>query len=207
MHDLGGRQDLGPVEVERDEPVFHEDWERRVFGIAALISGQRITPIDEFRHAVERMDPEHYLGSTYYEHWLGAVTTLLVEKGVITVDELVWPGGGDVPLSRPAVGPSIDAGWAQQGPPFAVGDRVRVRDFETEGHTRCPRYVRGRCGVVVRVDHEAPLADEVAHRQVARRERTYSVRFDPAELWGEDAEPGAGSVAVDLWHSYLELAP
>jgi nitrile hydratase beta subunit len=88
IHDLGGMHGLGPIRPEPDEPVFHEDWERRMFGlmIATFAGGQ--FNVDEFRHAIERMDPAHYLGSSYYEHWLTAVETLLVEKGVVSEDEL-----------------------------------------------------------------------------------------------------------------------
>jgi nitrile hydratase len=197
IHDLGGLQGFGAIEVERDEPVFHTRWEGRVFGMVGIASVQRITQIDRFRHAIERMDPAHYLSSPYYEHWLAALTTLLVEKDIVSRDELASPGAGDVPLARPATGPRHTGESAGGHAPFAVGDRVRVRDLHTSGHTRCPRYVRGRRGVVVRVDHNAPLPDHVAHGLQAREEPTYSVRFDPVDLRGDDAEPGPGSVVVD----------
>ena len=69
IHDLGGMHGMGPIRPEANEPVFHEDWERRVFGvmIATFAGGQ--FNVDEFRHAIERMDPAHYLESSYYEHW------------------------------------------------------------------------------------------------------------------------------------------
>ena len=88
IHDLGGMHGIGPVNPEPDEPVFHEDWERHMFAvmIATFAGGQ--FNVDEFRHAIERMDPAHYLESSYYEHWLHAVETLLVEKGVLTREEL-----------------------------------------------------------------------------------------------------------------------
>src|SRR5947199_158755 len=87
VHDLGGMQGFGPVEVEADEPVFHDEWEGRTFGLAgaALGSGRFNTPV--FRHAIERMDPGHYLTSSYYEHWLTALATLLVEAGMISRGE------------------------------------------------------------------------------------------------------------------------
>jgi len=88
IHDLGGMHGLGPIRPEPDEPVFHEDWERRVFGLMVATFGGGQYNVDEFRHAIERMDPAHYLESSYYEHWLSAVETLLVEKGVLSADEL-----------------------------------------------------------------------------------------------------------------------
>ena len=88
IHDLGGMHGLGPIRPGPDEPVFHEDWERRMFGLMIATFGGGQFNVDEFRHAIERMDPAHYLESSYYEHWLTAVETLLVEKGVLTEDEL-----------------------------------------------------------------------------------------------------------------------
>jgi nitrile hydratase len=88
IHDLGGMHGIGRIVREKDEPVFHADWERRMFGlfIAAFAGGHY--NVDEFRHAIERMDPAEYLTSSYYEHWLHSLETLLVEKGVIKEQEL-----------------------------------------------------------------------------------------------------------------------
>jgi hypothetical protein len=101
VHDLGGMQGFGPVEVEPDEPTFHGEWEARTFAVAggALGAGGFNTPM--FRHAIERMDPGHYLTSSYFEHWLTAVATLLVEAGMVSKDELD-ARAGTFALSRPA---------------------------------------------------------------------------------------------------------
>ena len=96
IHDMGGLTCFGPVEHDEDETVFHEPWERRVFGMAMLGMGQ-VATIDGFRHAIERMDPVHYLTSSYYEHWLAALETLSVERAVLTEDELA--GGKANPSS------------------------------------------------------------------------------------------------------------
>ena len=88
IHDLGGMHGMGPISPEQNEPVFHEDWERRMFGLfIATFAGGHYN-VDEFRHAIERMDPAHYLKSRYYEHWLQSTETLLVEKGVLSREEL-----------------------------------------------------------------------------------------------------------------------
>ena len=138
-----------------------------MFGLA-IASLQRITQLDELRHAVERMDPAHYLTSSYYERWLSALATLLVEKGIMAREAVP-----DMPLGRPAASPHEPS---EPSAPVAVGDRVRVRDLHARGHTRCPRYVRGRCGTVVHVDREAALPDQAAHARTARTELTYAVR-------------------------------
>ena len=88
IHDLGGMHGFGPIVREKDEPVFHADWERRVFGLLTATLALRKWNIDEFRHAIERMGAAHYLESSYYEHWLHAIETLLIEKGVISRTEL-----------------------------------------------------------------------------------------------------------------------
>lgn len=88
IHDLGGMHGLGPIAPETNEPVFHEDWERRVFGVMiATFAGGNFN-VDEFRHGIERMNPADYLGTSYYEHWLHTIEANLIEKGVITRKEL-----------------------------------------------------------------------------------------------------------------------
>ena len=77
IHDLGGMDGFGPIEREADEPLFHDDWERRVFGLfVPLVSIAAQSTVDEFRFAVERMAPVEYLDTSYYEHWLHAFETL-----------------------------------------------------------------------------------------------------------------------------------
>ena len=87
-HDLGGMHGLGPINPEPNEPVFHEEWERRMFGLfIATFAGGHFN-VDQFRHAIERMHPAHYLDSPYYEHWLHACEALLVEGGALSHKEL-----------------------------------------------------------------------------------------------------------------------
>ena len=208
IHDLGGREGFGPVVVEADEPVFHADWERRVWGMAMAAFAGGVCNGGQFRHSIERMDPVHYLSSRYYEHWLTGLATWTVERGLVDHAELERRAGGAFPLSRPVLAPVVaDPGQDVESPRFAVGDRVRVRATSHRGHTRAPQFVRGRGGVVVRVDRPFPMPDVEAHTADGRtrREPVYCVRFDAGELWGDSAEPGA-VVCVDLWESYLEEA-
>ena len=204
IHDLGGMQGFGPVETEPDEPVFHHEWEGRMFGVAggALGAGGFNTPM--FRHSIERMDPGHYLTSGYYEHWLTGVATLLVEGGFLTRDELE-ARAGPFPLSRPATvtAADVDGGPPVSVPRFDVGDGVRVRDDGFVGHTRCPRYVRGRRGRVVAVEAAAPSPELEAHAAEKVDEAIYAVRFESTELWGDEASEHS-CVHVDLYEHYLE---
>jgi nitrile hydratase beta subunit len=206
IHDLGGLQGFGRVDVESAEPTFHFPWEARTFALAgsALVAGGFNTPM--FRHAIERMDPLHYLSSSYYEHWLTALATLLVEEGVVSRRELEERAGG-FPLSRPSrLQPGdVDTISSAETPRFSVGDRVRARDIHFDGHTRCPRYVRGRQGVIVRVDGVAPVPEIEAHRRAQVADHTYGVGFELTELWGAEADPNA-AIQVDLYERYLEPA-
>jgi nitrile hydratase len=203
IHDLGGMQGLGAVAHSPAEPAFHEPWQAVARALLMAVTEAADVSGGEFRHAIERMEPGHYLTSDYYEHWLTAAATLAVEHGLVTRADLETRAGGRYPLSGPAVAPPlIDAGTDLDEPRFRVGDRVQVREWHTPGHTRCPRYVRGKTGTVVRVDGIQSVPDIEAHSTLRRTEPTYSVRFDAAELW-RDGQRGV-SVHVDLWDSYLE---
>ena len=199
VHDLGGREGFGPVVAEPDEPVFHADWERRAWGLTMSTFVAGLSNGGQFRHAIERMDGVHYLSSPYYEHWITGVATRAVEDGVVGREELEEGAGGHFPVGRPTAETTAAPSASTV---FAVGDRVRVRDVRTLGHTRCPAYVRRRVGRVVRVDPPSSLPDLEAHSDERRLESVYSVRFEATELWGE----GDSAVHVDLWQSYLERA-
>jgi nitrile hydratase subunit beta len=88
IHDVGGMQGFGPVEQEVDEPPFHADWEAHVFALNRALIGRGVYNLDEFRDAIERMPPQQYLASSYYEKWFHAITTLLVDKGVLSAREI-----------------------------------------------------------------------------------------------------------------------
>jgi nitrile hydratase len=202
IHDLGGLDGFGPVQVEADEPPFHEPWERRAFGVTATI----FTLLEvggQFRHSIERMDPVHYLSSSYYEHWVTGGATALIEEGHFTREELEAKASG-FPLSRPLAAVPAQPVPDSAQPRFQPGDRVRVRQWHWLGHTRCPRYVQGKRGTVVRSDVIAPLPDVWVHTGQKVRVPTYSVRFEPSELWGPGTEAGAAAIHVDLWETYLD---
>ncbi|MGE0487206.1 MAG: nitrile hydratase subunit beta [Gammaproteobacteria bacterium] len=205
IHDMGGLTCFGPVLREQDEPVFHADWERRVFALMMLTGGV-LGPVDSYRYAIERMDPVRYLETTYYEHWLAALQTLIAERGVagmpvqdnpLAADVVAAVVAGGVPATREGEGPS---------PRFAVGDAVVAKNLNPHGHTRLPRYVRGRRGTVAALQGTHVFPDTAAQRAGEHPQPLYSVRFDARELWGPDAHAG-DCLYIDLWDSYLEAAP
>ncbi len=202
IYDLGGVTGFGRVDVERDEPVFHEPWEALGYALGGLgLDVLRCFNMDEIRHAIERIEPRQYLASSYYDRVVTGVATLFVEKSIVTHEELEARAGGRFPLARPVSPRASDVALP---PParFAVGDAVVVRDLHRAGHTRAPRYVRGKRGTVVRVAPTFSLPDVAAHGLDPRNEPTYHVRFGAHELWGDAAEANA-AVVVDLWQSYL----
>jgi nitrile hydratase len=206
IHDLGGMGGFGAIDVERDEPVFHESWEALAFALNVLgIAHLRAYNADEYRHAIERMDPAHYLAASYYERVLTGAATLLVEKGLVSRENLETRAGAPFPLAQPvAERPTAELPPQLEGR-FTVGDRVVVRDIHPAGHTRVPRYVRGRRGVVLHVAPKFSFPDASAHGQERRSEHTYHVEFAASELWADAAEPDQ-TVVVDLWDAYLEPA-
>ena len=213
IHDLGGAQGYGPVFFEPDEPVFHGEWEQRVLGMFPALFATGQFHVDEFRHAIERMGPIEYLRGTYYEHWLHAFETLLVEKGLVTAAELDNGKPDSGKTATPALAPDMVAGLLATGASarmdedkparFEVGDEVRVVNKHPTGHTRIPRYARGKLGTIA-LDHGAFVyPDTVAHGKGPHPQHVYSVRFAASELWGRDAAP-RDTVRIDLWDDYLE---
>lgn len=210
IHDMGGMDGFGPVVREKDEPVFHADWEGRMFAIANLLIGQGYFNVDEFRHAIERIPAPRYLNSTYYERWLDAVQTLLAEKGVVTRDEMERRGAAPHPPSQPAA--ALDktaakrAQTARVRAKFRPGDRVITRNLNPLGHIRLARYARAHRGVIRRDRGAYVLPDTNAHGGPPCRQHVYSVEFKATELWGPEA-PQNERVYIDLWEDYLAPVP
>ncbi len=211
IHDLGGMHGFGPVEVERDEPVFHAAWERRVLGMVYQVVGYGWANIDAFRHGIERTPPVDYLTLGYYGRWRASLERILVERGVLAAGEVAARTSGQ-PSTPPATAP-VPPGETEYGfertvaraPRFAAGARVRTRVVSPTGHTRLPRYVAGRGGVVDRVRAAYVYPDTHAHGGGEDAQHLYSVRFEGRELWGDAAEP-ATALLIDLFEPYLEPA-
>ena len=222
MHDLGGMHGFGPVVAEPNEPVFHADWERRAFGLTLAMGAWRSWNLDMSRYAREQMPPAEYLDTSYYEHWLWGLEWLLGAKGLLEPDELervrrgeeTPPSGPPAPREgtlRPEGVPRMLANRRAARlddpvpPKFQVGQAVVAKNIHPTGHTRLPRYARGRRGVVA-IDHGVFIfPDTHAAGEGTRPQHVYSVRFAAQELWGPRAS-ARDSVYVDLWDDYLEAA-
>jgi nitrile hydratase beta subunit len=214
VHDMGGQQGMGPVRYEKDEPVFHANWEGRIYALNRAMRAWRKWSLDTDRHALETMPPLDYLRMSYYERWVKRLEEQLVSYGFVTRGEL--QSGKSAPGSvraTPVFTLATASRWLNRGiassrepavrPLFKVGQRVRARNINPTGHTRLPRYARGRAGVVMR-DHGVYLfPDTNAHFQGEKRQHVYSVRFTARELWGDRASE-RDSVYIDMWDDYLE---
>ena len=215
VHDLGGMHGMGPIPYERDEPVFHEWWESRVYAITRVLRGPRYN-LDHARHQLELLRPADYLRMSYYERWLVRLVSRLLASHAITREELEsgrpsLTSSKTTPAVTAADAPAIvrrrdsarrDADVAAQ---FTVGQRVRARNIHPAGHTRLPRYARGKQGVIMK-DHGVFLfPDTNAHFLGEKPQHVYSVRFAARELWGEQASP-RDFVHIDMWDDYLDRA-
>jgi len=198
IHDLGGRQGFGPVRYSPNAAVFHAPWEQRVNALYGLAVKLGIFNMDEYRHAIERMEPRHYLAAGYYERTMTSLATLCVEKGVLTLAELEQLAQGGFPLALPGAAGRSNHVLRER---FVPGDQVTVRTDLVAGHVRMPAYIRGKHGVVVSESPAYPFPDAHAHGVVAADEPTYDVRVEALDLWPDAAEPAGVYVAV--FQSYL----
>jgi len=214
VHDMGGMHGLGPIEPERHEPVFHEPWEARVFAMVRAMGAWGKWNIDASRFQREQIPAADYLRMSYYEKWLTGLRELMVAKGLVTRAELeTGQAAPGAPKSTPALPANKVPILVTQGSPsnrttsatprFTVGQPVRARNMNPLGHTRLPRYARGRTGVIDRVHGVFVFPDTNALFQGENPQYLYCVKFTARELWGESA-PAHDHVYLDLWESYLE---
>jgi nitrile hydratase beta subunit len=214
VHDMGGMQDMGPVREEKNEPVFHHPWEGRVFAMYIATGAWRKWNIDAARYMRELIPPADYLRMSYYEKWYAGLVELLVGRGLVARAEV--ESGKPAPGSSKATPPLT----AEQVPTarhrgastsrdilvtarFQAGQAVRARVINPVGHTRLPRYARGKLGAI-HLDHGVfVFPDTNALFQGEKPQHVYSVRFAARELWGDAAKP-RDAVYIDLWEDYLE---
>ncbi len=215
IHDMGGMHGMGSIAYEKDEPVFHARWEGVAFALNRAMGVWGKWNLDASRHGIERLPPSEYLRMSYYEKWTARLELLLVESGLVTVEELASgraaPGS---PKLTPALTaekvPALGKGRPASrdvavAPRFLPGQVVRARNIHPEGHTRLPRYARGRQGTIDRDHGVFVFPDTHARFEGEKPQHVYSVRFAARELWGEQAS-ARDSVYVDLWDDYLEPA-
>lgn len=213
-HDMGGFTGFGPVNAEAGEPVFHEGWEPKAFALVLAMGMTGAWNIDTARHARERLPALAYWPASYYEMRFHALIRQLIELELITAAEDASGRMSAPPLALPRVPsaamiPDILAGGSSysrpsRAPPrFSIGDKVRTQNTNSAGHTRLPRYARGRAGEVVSQHGAHVFPDSSAHGSGENPQWLYTVRFTAKELWGHSSND---SMMLDLWEPYLEPA-
>ncbi|CAN5686474.1 nitrile hydratase subunit beta [soil metagenome] len=220
VHDMGGMHGFGPMVIDDDEHLFHAPWEARVRSMVMLSIAQGHFTADASRYGIEQMAPAVQLNAPYFERWLASLEFNLVSEGNISVGELeerievlrenpLFTVEPKAPLraSNPPRAGNLDGlDGVSANPRFWVGDEVIARTINPPGHTRLPRYARGKRGTINRVHGTFTFADTNAHGLGPQPQTVYSVAFDGRELWGDSAEKNQ-VVSLDLWESYLEPPP
>jgi nitrile hydratase beta subunit len=216
VHDMGGMHGMGPIQHETNEPIFHAPWEARVFALNRAVGAWGRWNIDASRHQRELIPAAEYLRMSYYERFLVGMTELLITTELVTSAEVEsGTPARDSKKVSPALTADRVAAMVAKGEPatrnvpaspkFRVGQRVRARNINPVGHTRLPRYSRGKLGTVERDHGVFVFPDTNAHFLGEKPQHVYSVRFAARALWGEDANP-QDAVYVDLWDDHLESA-
>lgn len=216
-HDLGGMDGFAlPQRDDEQGPVLKEEWQRLLWG---LVWSLRVPGISRGgRAAMEQtIPPALYLSMPYYARWLHRAEQSVLESGLVTVDELDNPDG---PLAMPDIpdfeppGPEIIVNGflasdfsaeldVDLQPRFSVGDAVIARNEHPAGHTRAPRYVRGRRGTI-HLDHGVhEFQDQLPPGVEREAQHLYSVMFTGPELWGSRGG-SKDRIYVDLWDDHLQ---
>ena len=213
--DLGGQPGFGPVTPEPEGELFHAAWEPRALALTLAMGATGSWNIDASRAVRETLPG--YGNLSYYQIWLGALEQLMLQRGQVFADELA---SGEMrhpaaPVARVLQAADVPAVLAKGSPTrrpeagparFAVGQRVRMHRGKAGHHTRLPGYVQGKRGVIAHVHGAHVFADSNAQGRGEQPQWLYTVVFDEAELWGEDAPRQNLAVSVDAWESYLEPA-
>ena len=210
IHDMGGMQDMGPIQKEKNEPVFHHRWEGRVYALDKAMAAWGKWNLDAERHQWQLIAPAEYLRMGYYEIWLTGLLELMVKGGLVARAEIDSgiPAAGS-PKQTPALTADkvpprvVRRALASVAPRFQTGQRVRTRNINPIGHTRLPRYARGKLGTIERDHGVAVFPDTNAEFLGEKLQHVYSVRFSARELWGEQAPP-RDAVNIDLFDDYLD---
>jgi nitrile hydratase beta subunit len=216
IHDLGGKQGYGPIEVDEPEGPFHYEWEGREWGISrtARVPGVNI---DWWRHCRELINPEDYLGRPYFDSWAQTDFATYINAGIISIEEVIAGKALviDPDLAQPPVltreqvveedrkkAARFDA-EIETDPAFKIGQQVVTLKHGTDHHTRLPQYARDRCGIVQK-HHGAHVFPDLSSRGKEIHQHLYSIVFEGTELWPGDVGRN-NKVYLDLWESYLKV--
>ncbi len=208
-HDLGGLT-AGAIPEKDDAVIFHESWHAKALALNLACGAHGAWNIDASRFARERLSG--YASLSYYEKWMAGLTTLLVERGMLTEADFESPPS-KTPLSPKAlraknvaaamrtVAPYIRA--TGPAPHFKIGDRIRTLPAPGAGHCRLPAYAAGKVGTIHMSHGNHVLPNSNARFQGENPQPLYTVTFTAAALWGPQAEAPDDQISLDLWQPYM----
>jgi nitrile hydratase len=215
IHDMGGMHGFGRVAPEPGEPPFHARWEGRVHAMQRALGFTGLWTIDAQRASLEALPPLDYLASSYYRRWCLGLERRLLRHGLVGADELAagraLRGGTALPrrLAAEEVEKTMIRGDfarpTNQPARFKDGDPVRARNLNPTTHTRLPRYVRGKTGIIEAVRGCHVFPDTAALGTGEEPHWLYTVVFSARMLWGDDADP-AVRVSIEAFEPYLDPA-
>ncbi len=199
VHDVGGMQDMGPIHIETNEPVFHARWEGRVYALNRALGAWRKWNLDNSRWTQEMLPPAEYFTMSYYERWYHRMLKQLVESKLLTRAEIETgkPAKGSSKLTPALRAEEVTATFTKAR--FEGRSRAGAPPRFTAGHAR------GHVGTIEADQGVFALPDTNAAFQGENPQHVYSVRFEARELWGEQARP-QDVVYIDMWDSYLDPA-
>lgn len=222
VHDMGGRFGDGPVVPEPQGIVpFAADWHESALALTVAAGALGKWNIDMSRYTREALSPKDYARFSYYEKWVAALADLLVETGLVDVEEMkagqaqVPVGSGDVVVTAQRMATALAKGApamrdSDVAQCFDVGQKVRTmrpaaNRLVDGGHTRLPSYAAGAQGRILRCHGAHVLPDSNAHGLGEAPEPLYAVAFAAGELWAAPENPD-DEVILDLWQSYMARA-
>ena len=213
IHDMGGMQGFGHVKPDTDTSNYVEEPGSRILGVDQASTKPIEIDLARWRYLIECMPPSEYLTTPYYSRWYTAVAIFYLSAGIVTLNELATgksecaydikpkPSGPET-VSK-AIHYINSTEVASKGnEKFHQNEAVMVRNSSCIGHTRLPRYTRGKIGNIDSFYGWHILPDSSANGE-NKAEPLYSVKFRASELWPNEGHIN-DSIYVDMWESYLE---
>jgi nitrile hydratase len=215
IHDLGGKEGFGPIEVDEEHVAFRYIWEGREWGISRCARAPHIS-IDWWRHCRELIQAEDYLNRPYFDSWAQTDLSTYINADILSIEEIIT-GKADPSFKKNLPAPvklSLEYLLKNHRKNVVKFDNLERRESFIgidqsvltnrnghSGHTRLPQYARGKYGIIHKY-HGAHVFPDLSAKGIKTYQNLYSVVFDAAELWPE-ANGRRDRIFLDLWESYL----